>query len=87
MVAPILFYAARHTAPTPVIRTKPKPKPSPSSQYSVVLEGVRSLGLTMVTAADVEAAIKQLFPGGTDGIDVGEVIRSVFLSIEPGPFR
>ena len=46
---PILFYAARHTVPAPVIRKKPKPKPSPSSQYTVVVEGVRSLGLTMVT--------------------------------------
>ena len=79
---PILFYAARHTAPAPVIRKKPKPKPSPSSQYSVILEGVRSLGLTMVTAAQVEAAIRQLFPGGTEGVDPGEVIRSVFLSIK-----
>jgi hypothetical protein len=35
----------------------------------------------MVTAAEVEAAIRQLFPGGT-GSRSGEVIRSVFLFIK-----
>jgi len=79
---PILFYAARNTASVPVIRKKPKPKPSVSSKYSIIVEGVRSLGMATVTTAQVEAAIRQLFPGGTDGVDPGEVIRSVFLCIK-----
>jgi hypothetical protein len=78
---PILFYAPRHTAPAPVARRKPNPKTS-TSRYSEVVEGVRCLGLATVTAADVEAAITRLFPSGTDGVDSGEVIRSVFLFIK-----
>lgn len=79
---PILFYAARNTASVPVIRKKPKPKPSPGSKYSIIVEGVRSLGLAMVTTAQVEAAIRQVFSSGTEGVDPGEVIRSVFLFIK-----
>lgn len=75
---PILFYAPRHSAPTP----KRKPKPKQARAYADVLDGVRALGLTMATGAQVDAAIKQLFPGGIDGVDLGEVIRQVFLSIK-----
>ena len=77
---PILFYAPRHS--TPVTKRKPKPKPKPASRYSEIVDGVRALGLTTVTAAEVEAAVRQVFPNGTDGVDLGEVIRSVFLSVK-----
>jgi hypothetical protein len=74
---PILFYAPRHSVP--VARRKPKPK---TGRYPEIVDGVRALGLTMVTVAEVEAAIKRLFPDGTHCVDPGEVIRSVFLSIK-----
>lgn len=77
---PILFYAPRHSAPVP--RRKPKPKTASTSRYVEIVDGVRALGLTTVTAAEVETVIKRLFPSGTDGVDPGEVIRSVFLSIK-----
>jgi hypothetical protein len=75
---PILFYAPRHSAPAPKRGRKPKQ----AHTHAEVLDGVRALGLTMATAAQVDAAVKQLFPGGTNGSDPGEVIRSVFLSIK-----
>ena len=71
-----------HASSAPVTRHKPKPKTTSTSRYPEIVDGVRALGLTMVTAAEVEAAVKQLFPGGTDSVDPGEVIRSVFLSIK-----
>ena len=74
----ILFYAPRHSAPAP----RRKPKPKQAHAHAEVLEGVRALGLTMATAAQVDAAVNQLFPGGVDGVDTGEIIRSVFLSIK-----
>jgi len=77
---PILFYAPRHSAP--VARRKPQRKKAPSIRYTKIVEGVRALGLTMVTAVQVEAVIKRLFPDDTDGVDPGEVIRQVFLSIK-----
>lgn len=79
---PILFYAPRRSAPAPVVRPKAKPTPPPANRHSEIVEGVRCLGLTTVTAADVDAAIKRLFPGGVDGVDSGEIIRSVFLCIK-----
>jgi hypothetical protein len=77
---PILFYAPRGSVPTSAPKRKPKPKQS--TVHADVLEGVRALGLTMATAAQVDAAIKHSFPGGVDGVDPGEAIRSVFLSIK-----
>ena len=76
----ILFYAARGNVPTSAPRRKPKPKQAHA--HAEVLDGVRALGLTMATAAQVDAAVKQLFPGGVDAVDPGEVIRSVFLSLK-----
>jgi hypothetical protein len=75
----------------PILRTqgfgpgsaiKRKPKPKATHAHTEVLDGVRALGLTMATAAQVDAAIGQLFPNGTAGVDPGEVIRSVFLSLK-----
>lgn len=79
---PILFYAPRRSAPTPIIRRKAKPTQPPANRYAEIVEGVRCLGLTTVTTADVDAAIKRLFPAGTDGVDSGEIIRTVFLSVK-----
>jgi len=79
---PILFYAPRGSVPSSPTKRKPKSKPAPTSQHVAVLNGVRALGLTMATAAQVDATVKQLFPNGTDGADPGEVIRQVFLSVK-----
>ena len=40
-----------------------------------LLEGLKGLGL-VVTSAQVEAAIKTIFPRGIESVDQGEVIRS-----------
>jgi len=79
---PVLFYAPRGSVTAPIRKRKPKAKAVLTSQHSDVLEGVRALGLTMATAVQVDAAVKQVFPDGVDGVDPGEVIRSVFLSIK-----
>jgi len=77
---PILFYAPRGSLPSSAPRRKPKPKQAHA--HAEVLDGVRALGLTMATAAQVDAAVKQLFPAGVDGTDPGEVLRAVFLSLK-----
>ena len=74
---PILFYARRiGTAPA-----RPKP-PRPKGDVSDLVDGVNALGLTSATGAQVEQASKELFPGGTGGIDQGEVLRAVFLHLK-----
>ena len=79
---PILFYAPRGSVPTTSRKRKPKTNVAPTSESNEVLDGVKALGLPMATAAQVGAAVKQQFPNGTDGVDLGEVIRKVFLSIK-----
>jgi len=79
---PILFYAARHPLgqqPKPV--KKPKAEPRQKNQYADLLDGLRSLGLE-VTATQVEPVVKEMFPGGIQTLDCGEVIRAVFLRLK-----
>ena len=76
---PVLFYAPRSTAPVPAPKRSPKPKPV--DHHAAIIDGVQSLGLT-ATKAQVEAAIKQLFPSGLTGVDPGEASRQVFLYVE-----
>jgi hypothetical protein len=65
-------------------KRKPAVKPREHSLDDAlldILEGVRALGLTMTTYAQVEAAVKSAFPNGTSGVSPGEAIRAVFLTL------
>jgi hypothetical protein len=75
----ILFYAPRSSGmPSKTIReTKARPK----KNITDLVDGLKSLGLTTATAAQVEQLAKELYPNGTAGIDHGEVLRSLFLAI------
>jgi len=75
---PVLFYAPRHSVPAAV----PKKRSKQASTHPGVLAGVRALGLITATAAQVDAAVANLFPNGIDGADPGEVIRQVFLFVK-----
>ncbi|MGO8751856.1 MAG: helix-turn-helix transcriptional regulator [Thermoguttaceae bacterium] len=80
---PTLFYAKsnhpiRQSKPT----SKAKRQPTIKGRYEDVLDGLRALGLAAVSADQVEAAVKVIFPGGLDGVDRGQVIRAVFLRIK-----
>jgi hypothetical protein len=73
---PILFYA-RH-----VPRAAPKKRPSHVQKLNKsLLDGLKSLGIS-ASSAQVEATFQKLFPRGIDGIDHGEVIRSVFIHLK-----
>ena len=78
---PILFYAPRNSIPPPISKCRPVSKPLPNSQHAGIHDGVEGLMRAQVCATQVDQAIKKLFPDGTDGVDPGEVIRAVFLSI------
>ena len=77
---PVLFYA-RHREPVPTTRI-PKPKASiATDRHEDIMDALRGLGLASVTAAQVNAAVRTLFPGGIGRTDSGEVIRAVFLHL------
>ena len=74
---PILFYARR-----PVTAAMPrKRRPNVQNPNVGLLEGLKGLGL-VVTSTQVESAIKELFPRGTDGVEPAEVVRSVFIHLQ-----
>ncbi len=79
---PVLFYARRlGTAPS---RSKlPKPKlEAKGKDVAALVDGLNALGLTTATAAQVQRVTEELYPKGTAGLDQGEVLRAVFLSLK-----
>jgi hypothetical protein len=76
----VLFYARRQRQPTPT-PAPAKARPPATGRHADILDGVRALGLGTATAAQVAAAVKELFPSGPSGADPGEVVRAVFLRL------
>jgi len=83
---PVLFYSrGLSLTAKPKTRRKPvtKPKSAPPDDGLLnILEGVRALGLSMTTYAQVESAVATAFPQGTREVSSGEVIRGVFLALQ-----
>jgi hypothetical protein len=78
---PVLFYSRGHRLPTqtkPTRTTKAKPA---TPNHADLLNGLAALGLT-TTAAQVESAVKALYPAGVKDTDQGEVLRAVFLHLK-----
>lgn len=76
---PILFYSPRHPLGSqPKQVKKAVTQPRPKEDYADLLDGLRSLGLE-VTEKQVASVVKELFPAGIQKLDLGEVIRAVFL--------
>jgi hypothetical protein len=78
---PIMFYARR--LPTAPIASKPRQTTRPKVEsHHELIEALRGLGLTTVTNDQVTTAIKEAFPNGAAGVDLSEVIRTVFVKIK-----
>lgn len=80
---PILFYSRRSDAGKPRSASGPTVGKTKEvvTKYMDLLDGLAALNVTS-TADQVEPILKELYPEGTEGIDLGEVIRSVFLRIQ-----
>ena len=78
---PVLFYARRPTITT----TKPSRKRTQAApkvnDHADLIEGLRSLGMLAVAQAQVEAAVKEIYPSGIAGVSQGDVLRAVFLHL------
>lgn len=80
---PVLFYARRGGSESAPIGRKRKPKAGKNNaRYAPIVEGVRALGLSKITASDVRPIVDQSFPNWDPGQDDGEVIRAVFLHLK-----
>ena len=81
---PTLFYAKRGGSPSSLSRKarKLKTKACANKQYAPIVDAIRALGLASATADQVGAAVKSLFPGGTEGTGEPEIIRAVFVHLQ-----
>ena len=79
---PILFYARRGGEQAPTKKQKVSSRPKPSKQYAPITEAVKALGLASATDQAVSEVVTTLFPGGINGVDESEVIRSVFVHMQ-----
>lgn len=73
---PVLFYAPRQTS-----RPRTAKPVKDNQQHAVILDGVKALGQTNVTAAQVAEAVSELFPQGTSSEDEAKVIGDVFVHL------
>jgi hypothetical protein len=78
---PILFYARRAPTTTAPARPRKGTAKPPKNQHADLLDALHGLGLLAVTAAQVGAAVKEVFPQGTAGVAEAEVVRAVFLHL------
>lgn len=78
----VLYYSPRQltNVSTP---TKKKSKQKPTAARNLaIIESLKALGLIGVTDAQVEVAMKELFPIGKSLPDHGELVRNIFLHIQ-----
>jgi hypothetical protein len=73
---PILFYSRRRDFGQTKAAQRPA-KPKGTNGYADLIDGLAALDLT-VTATQVEPVIRELYPNGTEGIDLGKIIGTVF---------
>jgi hypothetical protein len=75
----VLFYERREG----IAEAKPQPIRRRSTENH--LEALRSLGLSIISQAQVEGAMAKLFPGGISGIEEAAVIRTLYRHLRhPG---
>jgi hypothetical protein len=78
----IMFYARRSsTLTTPTKARKPRERNTESDRHADITDGLKTLGLATVTAAQVASAMQERFPGGTSDTPPAEIVRSVFLHL------
>jgi hypothetical protein len=81
---PVLFYARKFTpvpAAAPPRRAAKRAAVRREDRHIEIVDALRGLGLTSATAADVDVALRNLFPGGTAAVAQTEVIRAIFVQM------
>ena len=79
-----LFYR-KHQPGLMKITKQVKPKAPASTNtgnndLAPIVDGLRELGLTNINPTQIRPIIKEIYPGGIENQDIGEVIRKVYLS-------
>ena len=76
---PVLFYDRRK----PVAPARKNATTTPKkAQYADLLDSLKGLGMVGVTEAQADAALRELFPKGTQAMPEVQLIRTVFLHLK-----
>lgn len=78
---PIVFYERRSKSGAANRSAVRKPSKW-SRQHAELIEGLKSLGLSSVDPSQVDDALRELFPDGTEAVDPAEVLRAVFVRLQ-----
>jgi len=81
----VLFYSSR-TSSLPKIKNGKQNNGSDTQpaqdNHQDLKDGLAGLGLSNISDTQIESALENCFPGGTENVDAGEILRAVFLSIK-----
>ncbi len=82
----IVLFNRKHTSRMVPRRSRHETVPTAKheSPNADLLMGLKSLGMVDVTDRQVEPIVRELFPEGRNGHDLGELIRAVFLRLKQG---
>lgn len=76
---PILFYCRR----SPSVAAPKSPAPTKSrNEHADVIDGLQTLGLIGIKSQQIDAALREVYPKGTAGIDESELLRTLFLRLK-----
>ncbi len=80
---PVLFYARARPPAAPVRPSRTtRAKSTKAVGHADLLDGLVALGLALPTSDHVEAALKALYPLGTDSVGRADLLREVFLFLK-----
>jgi len=85
-----MFYSSRSSTATPVKKSRNKKNmksKSTTSDHEQIKSDLESLGLKDVSSSQIKQVIKEIFPNGTAGVDDGDIVRQVYLSIKSTGLR
>lgn len=82
---PILFYTTRnvaHKERQPKIKSVQSRRVPSSSKYEPLLDELTCLGIDNLTVEQVEKAVSNCFPDGTENIDPDTLLKTVFCHLK-----
>jgi hypothetical protein len=81
----LLFYSVRNKTrkeSTPKVRTSQPRKVASPSKYEALLDELTSLGIDDLTVEQVEKAVSNCFPEGSDNIDPDTLLKTLFCHLK-----
>ena len=62
--------------------TAKKEKKTTTTKHTNLIDGLSSLGIHDITSSQIDNVLKKCFPNGTNNVEEGEILRSVFCQIK-----